>query len=124
MVGRVSLSRGTICFMRSLILLPFVLLPCFAADIMPPPADQQLARDIYKQLIEIKSGFSTGATTPVAEAMADRLRAAGFPDSDLYLGGAIPKKANLVARFHGRGAHKPLLLLAHTDGVEAKREDW
>ncbi len=91
---------------------------------MPPEADKQLARDIYKQLIEIKSGFTTGETTPVAEAMAARLRAAGFPDSDIFLGGAIPKKFNLVARYHGTGALKPMLLLAHEDVVEAKREDW
>ncbi len=110
--------------MRLFAVLPVLVLPCFAADVMPPPADQQLAHDLYKQLIEIKSGFTTGATTPVAEAMAQRLRAAGFPDSDIYLGGAIPKKANLVVRYHGSGAHKPLLLLAHTDVVEAKREDW
>ena len=91
---------------------------------MPPAAEQQLAHDIYKQLIEIKSGYTTGATTPVAEAMAARFRAAGFADSDIYLGGAAPHKANLVVRLHGSGAHKPLLLLAHTDVVEAKREDW
>jgi hypothetical protein len=36
---------------------------------MPPPADMKLAHDIYKQFIEIQSGFSTGATTPVAEAV-------------------------------------------------------
>jgi acetylornithine deacetylase/succinyl-diaminopimelate desuccinylase-like protein len=94
------------------------------AATMPPEADKQLARDIYKQLIEIKSGFTTGETTPVAEAMAARLRAAGFPDSDIFLGGAIPKKFNLVARYHGTGALKPMLLLAHEDVVEAKREDW
>ncbi len=91
---------------------------------MPPDADKQLARDIYKQLIEIKSGFTTGETTPVAEAMAARLKAAGFPDSDIFLGGAIPKKFNLVVRYHGTGAQKPMLLLAHEDVVEAKREDW
>jgi acetylornithine deacetylase/succinyl-diaminopimelate desuccinylase-like protein len=91
---------------------------------MPPEADKQLARDIYKQLIEIKSGFTTGDTTSVAEAMAARLRAAGFPESDLFLGGAIPKKFNLVARYHGTGQKKPILLLAHEDVVEAKREDW
>ncbi|MBV9406934.1 MAG: M20/M25/M40 family metallo-hydrolase, partial [Acidobacteriaceae bacterium] len=110
--------------MRLLAIVTLAALPCLAADILPPPADQQLAHDIYKQLIEIKSGFSTGATTPVAEAMADRLKQAGFPDSDIYLGGAIPKKWNLVARYHGTGTRKPLLLLAHTDVVEAKREDW
>ncbi len=95
-----------------------------AADLMPPAADQQLAREIYKQIVEIKSGYTTGATTPVAEAVAARLKSEGFPDSDIFVGGAIPAKANLVVRYHGTGARKPVLLLAHTDVVEAKREDW
>jgi acetylornithine deacetylase/succinyl-diaminopimelate desuccinylase-like protein len=60
----------------------------------------------------------------VVEAIANRLRAAGFSDSDMFMGGAIPKKANLVVRYRGAGKRKPLLLLAHTDVVEAKREDW
>lgn len=94
------------------------------AQTMPPDADRQLARSIYKEFVEIQSGFSTGSTTPVAEAAARRLKTAGFPDSDIFIGGAIPKKANLVARYHGTGAKKPILLLAHTDVVEAKREDW
>jgi acetylornithine deacetylase/succinyl-diaminopimelate desuccinylase-like protein len=89
-----------------------------------PDAEKQLAHDIYKQFIEVQSGFTTGATTPVAEAAAARLKAAGFFDSDIFVGGAIPKKANLVVRYRGTGAHKPILLLAHTDVVEAKREDW
>jgi acetylornithine deacetylase/succinyl-diaminopimelate desuccinylase-like protein len=94
------------------------------AQTMPPVADMKLAHDIYKQFVEIQSGYTTGSTTPVAEAAAARLKEAGFPDSDLFLGGASPKKFNLVARYHGTGARKPLLLLAHTDVVEAKREDW
>ena len=89
-----------------------------------PDTEKQLAHDIYKQFIEVQSGFTTGATTPVAEAAAARLKAAGFSDSDIFVGGAIPKKANLVVRYRGTGAHKPILLLAHTDVVEAKREDW
>jgi len=72
----------------------------------------------------VQSGFTTGATTPVAEAAAARLKVAGFSDADIFLGGAIPKKGNLVVRYHGTGARKPLLLLAHIDVVEAKREDW
>ena len=108
-------------------LLPSLLLlssSIFAADVLPPAADQQLALDIYKQFIEIKSGYTTGATTPVAEAAAARLKEAGFPDSDIFLGGVIPAKGNIVVRYHGTGARKPILLLAHTDVVEAKREDW
>ncbi len=99
-------------------------LACFGASTMPPDADQRLAHDIYKEIVEIKSGFTTGATTPVVEAIAKRLRAAGFSDSDIFIGGAIPKKANLVVRYRGAGKLKPILLLAHTDVVEAKREDW
>ena len=91
---------------------------------MPPEAERQLAREIYKEMVEIKSGYTTGATTPVAEAVARRLKAAGFPDADIFVGGAIPTKANLVVRYRGTGRHRPLLLLAHTDVVEAKREDW
>src|SRR6476660_9245362 len=91
---------------------------------MPPESERQLARAIYKEMVEIKSGFTTGATTPVAEAVAKRLKAAGFPDKDIFVGGASPTKANLVMRYHGTGRQKPILLLAHTDVVEAKREDW
>ena len=89
-----------------------------------PDAQKQLAHDIYKEFVEIQSGYTTGSTTPVAEAAAARLKAAGFSDADIFIGGASPKKANLVVRYHGTGARKPLLLIAHTDVVEAKREDW
>lgn len=81
-----------------------------------------LARDVYKELIEINTSYTTGATTPAAEAMAKRFRAAGF--ADVFVGGANPKKGNLVVRYRGTGQRKPLLLLAHLDVVEAKREDW
>ena len=91
---------------------------------MPPESDQQLARAIYKEIIEIQSGYTTGATTPVAEAVARRLRAAGFDERDIFVGGAAPNKMNLVVRYHGTGRRRPILLLAHTDVVEAKREDW
>ena len=95
-----------------------------AASLFPPDPDQKLAREIYKEMIESKSGFSTGSTTPIAEAVAARLKAAGFPAPDIYVGGAIPTKFNVVVRYHGNGTRKPILLLAHTDVVEARQEDW
>ena len=82
------------------------------------------AREIFKQLIEIKTTDSVGSVTKAAEAMADRLKAAGFPASDVQVLGPDPRKHNLVARYHGTGARRPLLLLAHLDVVEAKPEDW
>jgi acetylornithine deacetylase/succinyl-diaminopimelate desuccinylase-like protein len=94
------------------------------AQLTRPDPEKQLAHDIYKQFVEFQSGFTTGATTPIAEAAAARLKAAGFSDADIFVGGAISKKGNLVVRYHGTGARKPILLLAHIDVVEAKREDW
>jgi acetylornithine deacetylase/succinyl-diaminopimelate desuccinylase-like protein len=91
---------------------------------LPPEAERQLAREIYKELVEIKSSYNTGATTPVADAVSKRLQAAGFPAADIFVGGATPAKANLVVRYRGSGRLRPVLLLAHTDVVEAKREDW
>ena len=91
---------------------------------MPPEEERQLARAIYQEMIAVNSGFNTGTTTPIAEAVARRLKEAGFPEADIFVGGAIPSKANLVVRYRGSGRLRPVLLLAHTDVVEAKREDW
>ncbi|MEO8334441.1 MAG: M20/M25/M40 family metallo-hydrolase [bacterium] len=104
--------------------LAFVALASANAQVTRPAAEQALARAIYKEFIEIPSGFTTGSTTPVAEAAAARLRAAGFPAADIHVDGPNPRKMNLVVRYRGTGARKPILLLAHTDVVEAKREDW
>lgn len=82
------------------------------------------AREIFKQLVEINTTDSVGSTTAAAEAMAARFKAAGFPDADVRVLGPNPRKGNLVVRYRGTGAKRPLLLLAHLDVVEAKREDW
>ncbi len=95
-----------------------------SAASLPPPEYQKLTHDIYKQLIEINTSYSTGATTPAAQAMAERLKAEGFPAADIQVLGAAPHKLNVVVRYHGTGHGKPLLLLAHLDVVEAKRSDW
>jgi acetylornithine deacetylase/succinyl-diaminopimelate desuccinylase-like protein len=88
------------------------------------PANNELAREIYKQLIEINTTDSVGSTTIAAQAMADRLKAAGFPEADVQVIGPNPRKENLVARYRGTGQRKPLLLIAHLDVVEAPRQDW
>lgn len=108
----------------ALLALSLLILASANAQTTRPEPEKQLARDIYKQFVETPSGFTTGSTTPVAEAAAARLKSAGFPDSDIFLGGASPKKENLVVRYRGSGKRKPLLLLAHIDVVEARREDW
>lgn len=84
-----------------------------------------LARDIFKQLIEINTTDSVGSTTDAAKAMQKRFLDAGFAPGDAQvLVGSNPKRGNLVARLRGSGKHKPMLIIGHLDVVEAKREDW
>ncbi|MRW93920.1 M20/M25/M40 family metallo-hydrolase [Duganella sp. FT80W] len=94
-----------------------------AAELTPV---QKQMRSIYQELVETNTTNSVGSCTVAAQKMAKRLKTAGFKDSELQIiippGG--PKKGNLVARLKGDGSKKPLLLLAHIDVVEAKREDW
>ena len=85
---------------------------------------QQLAHDIYKELIEIDTTTATGDTARAAEAMAARLKAAGFAEADVHAFSPAPRKGNLVARLHGSGARRPILLVAHLDVVPAIRDDW
>lgn len=85
---------------------------------------QQLSYDIYKELVEINTVTATGDTGRAADAMAARLLAAGFDPADVHVFKPAPHKGNLVAVLHGTGARRPMLLLAHTDVVEARRDDW
>ena len=90
------------------------------------PAEPRF-RDVYKELVETNTTQSTGSCTLAAERMAARLRAGGIPDGDLHLFVApgFPLDGGLVAIYPGRDPKaKAVLLLAHLDVVEAKREDW
>src|SRR3954470_19837172 len=90
------------------------------------PKDLAAFRDLYKELVEINTTQSVGDCTVAAQAMAAHLRKAGLPDSDvrIIVPPGHPKRGNLVAILHGTGGAKPILLLAHIDVVEARREDW
>jgi acetylornithine deacetylase/succinyl-diaminopimelate desuccinylase-like protein len=89
-------------------------------------ATRNLAHDVLKELIEINTTDSVGSTTLAANAMAKRFKAAGFADADMTVAGPNERKGNLVVRLHGKPGSKlkPILIIAHTDVVEAKREDW
>ena len=85
---------------------------------------QRLAHDIFKQLIEVNTTDSVGNVSSSANAMAKRLREAGFDEKDIQIAGPRESKKNLVVRYHGSGARKPALFIGHLDVVEARREDW
>jgi len=108
-------------------ILTFCLIASYAPGGRTQSQDQTklLAREIFKQLIEINTTDSVGNVTSAAEAMAKRLREAGFPENDIHVAGPNERKKNLVARIRGTGKLiKPILFIAHLDVVEARREDW
>lgn len=92
-----------------------------------PAPDEGAFREIYRELVETNTTLSVGSCTLAAERMAARLKAAGFPASDLHIiiEPSHPREGNLVAIMPGTDAKaKALLLLAHIDVVEANRADW
>lgn len=96
----------------------------FSASAYELTRSQRELREIYKELIEIDTTHSTGSTDAAAKAVARRLRTAGLSARDLHIVGPRPRRQNLVARLRGASTQPPLLLLAHLDVVEARREDW
>ncbi|MEJ8846940.1 M20/M25/M40 family metallo-hydrolase [Variovorax rhizosphaerae] len=109
-----------------LLALPLAMLGCCAglAQAAPEVDEASWFTDTYKELIEINTTYSVGNTTDAAKAMQKRLLDAGLPAADIEVLEPFPKRGNLLARYRGTGAKKPLLLLAHIDVVEAKKEEW
>jgi acetylornithine deacetylase/succinyl-diaminopimelate desuccinylase-like protein len=89
-----------------------------------PTSRRQAFREIYQELVEINTTNSVGDSLRAAEAMAARLKAGGLAPDNVQVLSSAPRKGNLVARLGGNGLRKPILLIAHLDVVEAKREDW
>jgi acetylornithine deacetylase/succinyl-diaminopimelate desuccinylase-like protein len=101
--------------------------PASAAAGSAPRAGEAAFRGLYKELVETNTTLSAGDCTRAATQVAARLKAAGFTDAELTLFSTPenPKEGGLVAVLPGRDAGaKAILLLAHIDVVEARREDW
>ncbi len=90
-------------------------------------AGEQAFRSLYKELIEINTSLSVGSCTAAATAVKAHLLQAGYSENDLRLVAPPnqPKNGNLIALLQGTDTSlKPVMLLAHLDVVEARREDW
>jgi acetylornithine deacetylase/succinyl-diaminopimelate desuccinylase-like protein len=113
--------------MRNLIRLGMAaaLLPV-AANAADRP-DQTAFKALYKELVETNTSHATGDCTLGAKRMAARLQAAGFPASDLnvFEPEGLPLDGGLIATLPGSDPKAgTVMLLAHLDVVDARREDW
>jgi acetylornithine deacetylase/succinyl-diaminopimelate desuccinylase-like protein len=88
--------------------------------------DRAAFRAIYEELVEIDTSPSTGSCTRAANAMLVHLRNAGYSESDaqVIIPEGAPEDGNLVAVLRGSSRQRAVLLLAHIDVVDARREDW
>ena len=111
-------------------MLPLRLVPLFIPAFLmaQTPADDRVRareREILEELIEVNTSDSAGNTPALAAKIAHRLRSAGFDESDIRVLGWSPRYQNVVVRYRGRPTgKKPIMLMAHIDVVDARREDW
>ena len=97
--------------------------PALAKDATPEEVRKE-AREIFQKVIAFRSSEGLGQVPAMAQYLAERFRAAGFPEKDIHI---LPsgEMASLVVRYPGNGrGGKPILLLAHMDVVTAKPEEW
>lgn len=89
---------------------------------------QSLGRDLLREMVETNTEYSIGSTAKLAELLAARFRAAGFPAADVQVvgpdTGSDAKDKNLIVRYRGSGKRAPVLLIGHIDVVEANPSDW
>ncbi len=114
-------------FVRSSLLAASAVFATLLAPSAQAADDEAAFRSLYKELVEINTTRSVGNCTQAATAMRAHLLAAGIPaaDAQVVAPAERPNDGALVAILRGSDAlAKPILLLAHIDVVEAKREDW
>jgi acetylornithine deacetylase/succinyl-diaminopimelate desuccinylase-like protein len=108
-------------------LLKIILLALPAAVHATPQNDQwhAKARTLLEHAVKVPTVAGRDRVPELAAYLADQYRAAGIPDADIKV---IPyeKTAALIVRWRaaGKPGAKPIMVMAHMDVVEAKREDW
>ena len=96
-----------------------------AASAQTLAPDRAAFRAIYEELVEIDTSPSTGSCTRAVDAMLVHLRSAGYSEREArtIIPEGAPEDGNLVATLRGASSRE-VLLLAHIDVVDARREDW
>jgi acetylornithine deacetylase/succinyl-diaminopimelate desuccinylase-like protein len=115
------------CFLGSVILTSLFAYSAGAQTPASPPPDRSAFLSLYRELVETNTTYSAGDCTRAAKQLESRLREGGFTESELtlYVPPDRPRDGGLVVTWDGRSPTIPaVLLLAHIDVVEAKREDW
>jgi acetylornithine deacetylase/succinyl-diaminopimelate desuccinylase-like protein len=84
---------------------------------------------MFETAIEIPTVAKRGQMQKLADYLAAQLRSGGIPADDIRImpheGVPGDQTVSLIARWRSENpTKKPIIILAHMDVVEAKREDW
>jgi acetylornithine deacetylase/succinyl-diaminopimelate desuccinylase-like protein len=92
---------------------------------LPPAANQRIAHDIFRDLVEIRSVHEVG-TQGTADVIVKYLKANGFTDAEIHVAPETryPHQVNVVVRLKGKGHGKPVMWICHMDVVDARAQDW
>lgn len=114
--------------LRKMLPVAALLVPCFASSIaFATPANDPWhakARQLLEQAVNIPTVEGRNRVPELAALLAAQYRKAGIPDADIKI---LPynNTAALIVRWRAvKPSVKPIMLMAHMDVVEAKREDW
>ncbi|HKU12808.1 MAG TPA: M20/M25/M40 family metallo-hydrolase [Steroidobacteraceae bacterium] len=108
----------------ALLLLSVLYATCALPKEQSPDAVRKEAREIFQKVIAFRTSEGLGQVPAMAQYLAERFRAAGFPEQDIHIL-PVGETASLVVRYRGSGrGARPILLLAHMDVVTAKPEEW
>lgn len=86
-------------------------------------AQDATARDIYARVVAMRTSEGHAQTPVMVAYLAEVLRKAGVPDSDIVTLDHGEARA-MIVRVPGRERGQPILFSAHMDVVDARPEDW
>ncbi|MEZ5709387.1 MAG: M20/M25/M40 family metallo-hydrolase [Blastomonas sp.] len=104
-------------------------MPAQAEEARTLSADEQLARDIYRDIISFRTARGQQKVPDLVAYLVGRFKQAGFTDEDIVVTdydseGEPTQGLMLWYRAAPEASKKPIVLLGHMDVVDALEEDW
>ena len=103
--------------------------PALAQDGAALTPHQQLARDIYRDVIAFRTARGQQQVPAMVSYLVDRFKKAGFSDDDIQVtdyDSEGEKTQGLIVTYRAKpgSSKKPIVLLGHMDVVDALAKDW
>lgn len=75
-------------------------------------------------LVQTETVNPPGNELPAILLVKEILEREGFPAEDIKIVESAPNRVNLIARLHGDGSERPVMMSGHVDVVPVERDHW